>query len=363
MAKNNAKLYDPGTLIQAGINPLTGEPLSRGCSDLKGVITEQLKVVDELDAINRYTWYNLPKGLTPQLIERVLYYKGQGILFKLEDTYYFLPYCLAGSIDVYGRYTKVTPLPFNGTSGDGKEEPWIQGLTFEPRYDVPQLEDFVGKTPEEIQSFVDKTCVILHDHTPGISQTNIAKSVSQQGIIDIMSDCLPFMRTALLNSTGVLGMKVGQDAEVAAVKAASSAVNKAALTGEKYVPIRGQIDFQELTGSTAGRSEEFLLAMQSLDNFRLSQYGLETGGLFQKKSHMLEAEQKMNTGNASLVLVDGLLNRQDFAIRVNITFGEEIWCDISEPVIGLDRNGDGEASGDSTFTNTQQEVPENENDE
>ena len=353
MAKNNAKLYDPNTLIQAGINPLTGEPLSRGCSNLKGAIKEQLKTLDELDAINRYTWFNLPKGLTPQLIERVLYYKGQGILFRLEDTYYFLPYCLAGSIDVYGRYKEVTPLPFNGTSGDGKDEPWIQGLTFKPVYEPPQLTDYMDKSVEELQSIVDQSCVILWDHTPGLSQLNTAKAVTQDGIIDVMSDCFPFMRTALLNSTGILGMKVGQDSEVAAVKAASSAINNAALTGEKYVPIRGTVEFQELTGGECAKAEEFLLAMQSLDNFRLSQYGLETGGLFQKKSHMLEAEQKMNAGNASLALLDGLLNRQDFAITVNTIFGETIWCDLSEPVLGVDRDGDGLASGDSTFTKTQ----------
>ena len=34
-----------------------------------------------------------------------------------------------------------------------------------------------------------------------------------------------------------------------------------------------------------------------------------------------------------------------------------MWCDISEPVIGLDKDGDGEASGDSTFTNDTQPEP------
>lgn len=354
MAKNNAKLVDPNMLIQAGINPETGLPIKldmiSGCM-LKENIKRSLTILDEIDAINRYTWYNLPNGLTPQLIERVLYYRGQGMLFKLDDKYYFLPYTLDGTIDVYGRFTGVTPLPFNGTANDGDpENPWIQGLVFNPVYETPNLLDFAGKSAEQLDDYLAHACVLLHDVSPAISQTNISRSIMQEPIVDLMSDCLPFLRTALLNSTGVLGMRVSSEDEVPQVKAASNAINKAALVGEKYVGIAGRVEFQELTGGAVGKAEEFLLSMQSLDNFRLSMYGLETGGLFQKKSHMLESEQQMNAGNASLMLLDGLRNRQDFAILVNIIFGEAIWCEVSEPVLGVDMTGDGVATGDQSMS-------------
>lgn len=88
--------------------------------------------------------------------------------------------------------------------------------------------------------------------------------------------------------------------------------------------------------------------MQALDNFRLSMYGLENGGLFQKKSHMLEAEQKMNNGNIGLIMQDGLTLRQDFCNIINSIWGIGIWCEVSETVSGADRNFDGELADKQT---------------
>ena len=84
--------------------------------------------------------------------------------------------------------------------------------------------------------------------------------------------------------------------------------------------------------------------MQAMDNLRLSFLGLDNGGLFQKKAHLLEAEQKANTGNAGLVLQDGLKQRQAFCDLVNSIWGLGIWCDISEVVEGIDKDGNGEIS-------------------
>ena len=142
-------------------------------------------------------------------------------------------------------------------------------------------------------------------------------------------------------------MKVGTEDDSASVYAASSALNKAALQGQKFVPIVGRQEFQELTGGQVAKSEEFLLTLQALDNLRLSMHGLDSGGLFQKKSHMLEAEQEMNQGNSGLLLMDGLNLRQDFSTMVNIIFGESMWCEVSEPVLGIDRDGDGEAGAEN----------------
>ena len=343
MAKNNASIQDVNMLIAAGINPKTGLPYKLDGCNLKNEIRKQLRIMDEQDAVNRFTWYNLPEGLNARLIERILYYKGQGMLFWLKDKFYFLPYALDGTIDVYGRFTSVTPLPFNGTSNDGKNTPWIQGLSFEPIYDVLLPEDFDGASEEELRDVVEKKCVLLKDYTEQISQTNISRQMLNEPIVDIMSDCFPFMRTALLNSTGVQGMRVNTENEYANVFAANNAITKAALEGEKNIPIVGNVDFQMMTGGSVGKAEEFLLAMQSLDNYRLSLYGLDNGGLFQKRSHILQAEQEMNTGNVGLVMRDSLQCRQDFCTLANSIWGLGMWCEVSETVINMDTTGDGVA--------------------
>ena len=345
MGKNNAAIYDPNMLIAAGINPKTGLPLKY--DDIKGCITKtdikrQLRIVDEQNAVNRFTWYNLPEGLNGRLIERILYYKGQGAFFFLNDKFYFLPYALDGTIDVYGRFTGITPLPFNGTANDGKNDsPWIQGLVYEPIYDIAMPEDY--DSTEAIIDALEHKCVLLKDYTEQISQTNISRQILNDPILDIMAECFPMMRTALLNSTGVQGMRVGNENEAASVYAANSAITRAALNGDSKVPIIGQVDFQDLAGGEVAKSEEFLLAMQSLDNYRLSLYGLDNGGLFQKKSHMLEAEQEMNTGNVGLVMRDSLQCRQDFCMLCNSLWGLNMWCEVSETVIGMDTTGDGVA--------------------
>lgn len=348
MAKNNAKLTDPNLLIQAGIDPKTGLPikLGSGC-DSKAEIKKNLRIVDEQDAINCFTWYNLPSGLNSRLLERILYYRGQGMFFYIEanNKFFFLPYALDGTIDVYGRYTAVTPLPFNGSTKTGeKEKPWIQGLRRECVYEVELPENYINEdgtvNTDEIINTQNNKCVLLHDYTEQISQTNISRQILNDPLLDVMSEMVPFARTALLNGTGVQGVRVGSEDEATNVALASQAINSAALSGKKWVPILGSIEFQDLTAGEVAKAEEYFLALQSLDNLRLSFYGLDNGGLFQKKSHLLQAEQELNAGNVGLVMRDRLQNRQDFCTLVNSIWGLNIWCEPSEAALGLDLDGD-----------------------
>ena len=164
--------------------------------------------MDEQDAVNRFTWYNLPSGLNSRLMERILYYRGQGMFFKLQDKFYFLPYALDGTIDVYGRFTDVTPLPFNGkASSDGKDKPWITGLRRKVLYDILMPEEIVMDDGEidwgKVEALQDECCVLIKDYTEQISQTNISRQILQEPILDVMADMFPFMRTALLNGTGI----------------------------------------------------------------------------------------------------------------------------------------------------------------
>lgn len=333
-------LYDPNMLIEAGIDPKTGLPIAmRDVCSIKGDIKKQLRIIDEQDAVNRFTWYNLPRGLNSNLIERILYYRGQGMMFFLRDKFYFLPYTLNGTIDVYGRYKTVTPLPFNGTANDGETaKPWIQGLDFTPVYDVIIPEEV--ETEDEARSIIEGSAVLLHDYTQQISQKNISRQVLNDPLLDLMSVCFPYLRTALLNGTGVRGLRVGTETESASVYAANNAIDLSAQSGRQLVPILGELDFQDLTNGQVMKAEEFLLAMQSMDNYRLSLYGLDNGGLFQKKSHVLEAEQEMNTGNVGLIMKDSLDRRQEFCTIANSIWGTEMWCEPSETVIGVDRDGD-----------------------
>lgn len=344
MAKNNAKLINADIVdlyLSAGINPKNGQPTRQDCSGgLRDSIRKQLRIIDEQDAVNRYVWYNLPCNITSQELERLIYYKGQlcFFYFKELDEFYFMPYALDGTIDFYGRFNTVHPVPMaEGTNDSTKElvakqAAVLSTLRLKVLYDVPlELED-------EPESY----CVLLHDYTKQLSQTIIPRRDVQDGLLGAMADMIPFMRTSLMNATGVSGIRVREEDEQSNVQMANMSVERAALNGQKWVPIVGQVDFQDLTDGALDKAESFLLAMQSLDNFRLSTYGLENGGLFEKKQYQNIAQTSLNgNGQIGNPLQDGLSIRQHFCDIVNSIFGVGISCELSEVAAGVDYDMDG----------------------
>lgn len=352
--KNNAYLPNLEPLLAAGIDPKTGLPAkvtSISPCFLKENIAKQIRIIDEQDAVNRFTWYNLPSGLNGQMVERMLYYRGQLCFFYMKelDEFYFMPYALDGGIDFYGRFKGVHPVPYsNGTTDEekaqvAKQRSLLSTIKLKPTYDVLLPEELL----EEGIDVLTSRCVLLKDYTEQMSQSIIPRQQLNNAIVDVEAECIPFMRTALLRATGIKGMRVGNQDEQNNVQAANESMVDAALSGRVNIPIIGTVDFQELNDGTVGKSEEFMMALQSLDNFRLSTYGLENGGLFQKRERKLVAEQEMNAaggGSVGLVMQDGLSIRQRFCDIVNSIWGLGIWCDISETVSGTDKNMDGEIS-------------------
>lgn len=322
MAANNARLPNVEPSIAAGI-PLSKKTNVRAVKEFvewgnstnwrKENIRKQLRILDEQDAVNRYKWYNLPCDLSSQELERLIYYRGQLCFFYVPEIeqFIFSPYALDGTIDYYGRYNTVHPVPWaegmEKEKGNSPLSAYLATKKLDVLYGVPTEDD---KLEEWAIKFIEgKACVLVHDYTKQLSQTNIARQILQDPLLDIMSDCIPFMRTCLLSGTGVKGMRISNQADYPNVLDANSAFEKAALEGDQYVPIVGSVEFQALTDGQVLKAEEYLLAMQGLDNYRLSLYGLDNGGLFQKKSHMLEAEQSMNAGKAAIPLNDGLTIR------------------------------------------------------
>ena len=327
-------------LIQAGINPKTGLPIKFGGSKctLKEDLKKFLRLIDEQDAVNRYVWYNLPANITSQELERMLYYKGQLCFFydKNLEEFYFMPYALDGTIDFYGRYNTIHPVPMtSGTDDKGSkaQAEYLAGLKLKCVYGVKidevKLEDLFNST------------VLLHDYTKQLSQTVMPRVTVNDPLLDVMAECIPFMRTSLLASTGVKGVRVNDADQAASVSDGNRGLELGALKGEPFVPIIGNVEFQELTDGNVAKSEEYMLAMQSLDNLRLSGYGIDNGGLFEKKAHELQSEADINGGPVGLVMQDGLSIRQNFCNIVNSIWGIGIWCEPAENIMGADVNGDG----------------------
>ena len=336
-----AKIPDIATLIQAGINPKTGLPYKMGGTkpEVKENVKKFLRLKDEQDAVNRGTWYNLPCNITSQELERMLYYKGQLAFFYLKDLdqFFFTPYALDGTIDFYGRYNTIHPVPMTSGTDDknGKAQAeYLSNIKLKCVYGI--------KMPEELtEDDLYNSAVLLHDYSKQLSQTIIPRQQVNEGILDIMAECIPMMRTALIEETGVKGVRVNDADQAQAVQDGANSLVNAALNGDMYVPIIGNIEFQELTNGQGGKAQDYFLALQSLDNFRLSSYGIDNGGLFEKKAHELQSEADINGGPVGLVLQDAVSIRQNFCNICNSIWGTSMWYEPAENIIGADTNGDG----------------------
>lgn len=350
-------MTDPQLLVQAGIDPKTGLPIKALGSDpavLKDNVKRMLRVIDEQDAVNRYVWYNIPANITSQDLERFLYYKGQLAFFYIEelDQFYFMPYALDGTIDFYGRFNSIHPVPFaSGTTDADKKATQAQ----RDYLSTLHLDCVYGVIPEDEMTYdkLMKSAVILHDYTPQYNvNTIIPRQQINDCIVDAMAECVPMMRTSLFLSTGITGLRVGDANQWSSVIEAGKSLQAAALTGIPYLPHTSTMEFQEIAGHDPALPEAFLMAMQSLDNLRLSTYGIDNGGLFEKKAHTLQSEANLNGGPVGLVLEDGLALRQNFCMIVNSIWDLGIWCEPAESIVNLDMNGDGTAFGNQADKNS-----------
>lgn len=343
MAKktNGPKMVDVGLFIQAGINPKTGLPLKLDdYQDLKKTIKRLLRIVDEQDACNRYKWFNIPFALSSEEIERILYYRGQVCAFYMKETgkFLLLPYALEGTLDLYARFNIVRPIPF--TAGTDTSQPKTQAEQLLAAKRLKCQYEPLLLSEVDLKTFED-SCVLLHDYTKQVAQTIVPRWEVNDAILDLMADIIAFLRTSMLLGSGIKGIRVETAEQSEDVYSAARQMIDQARKGQPWLPLPGATDFQELADATLQKTEDYLLALQALDNIRLQSYGLPNGGIFEKKAHILESEQAMNQQAIDRVYQDGLAVRQQFCNIFNSIYGTSMWCVPSESVLDTDINGDG----------------------
>ena len=359
--KNNAKITPVDLYFQAGINPKTGLPIK--LSNIKGITKEDLlkglRILDEQNAVNRGRWYNLPSGISSQELERLLYYRGQLCFFyyKPLKKFYFMPYALDGTIDFYKRFNTIHPIPFADGVDDEKSDRYKKQAALLSDLKLNCIYDVIYDEKEITEDLIYNSCVLLHDYSKQMAETIIPRQIIQEPLLNVMSEIIPLMRTSLMSGSGTKGMRVQDGDQWTAVAEASEQFKAAALNGDVYIPIVGTVDFQELKSDGLINPQDYMLALQSLDNYRLSLYGIENGGLFEKKAHELEKEAAINGGPVGLVMQDYVSIRQRFCNIVNSIWGLGIWYEPSENIAEADLNGDGvlydrdtkEAGGDEGY--------------
>ena len=330
-----AGIIDKELYLRAGIDPNTRLPTRRG-GNLLEELTRVIRIIDEQDAVNRFEWEGLPTSINGQELERLLYYKGQLLFFKFQDKYYFMPYALDGSIDFYARFNRVHPIPM--TSGKEEEEKkpsyknqlsLLSTLKIMPIYDINEIEegiDYSANASSETSAYG----VIIRDYTNQLSQEIIPRWQLNDCLCRLEAECMCYLNTAMMIGSGISGVRVPDTDSMEAVLEGALGLKQYAINGVAWVPIKGAIDFQELTNGTREGMSDYFLTMQSLDNFRLSTYGLENTGVFEKQSHILNDENQINQQKNQLVKEDSLKIRERFCEIANKLFGLNISVKNSE---------------------------------
>ena len=301
-------------------------------------VLQSIRVLDEQNHLSRFSWFvEHYYGLDPDLMERILYYRGTAILWFNKDLekFMFTPFVGQG-LDVYGRYTRCTPLPFTGSTSNSEDEsrPYIPGLELTPIYDT-NLEEL---SADELST----KCVIFYDYSKQLANKPIPRQVLNEPICRVIAECIPFTRTSVINNLGVIGYRVQDQSEVKSVDDANDAVVDAAISGKRWVAMKNDIPGVELPGGVVGsnRISDTLMVMEAFDNFRLSTHGIDNGGVFKKKAHMLESEQALNNQDSASVITNCLWNRRHSCELAMSLFELPMWVEISQGLSGFDRDMD-----------------------
>jgi len=339
-------MYDTTSFIQAGM-PLNKKAIKYGNAidqDGNTITPNLLKLNLDYDSVysiireqnktetlERYMWINLPFGLSQDLIERVLFYRGKGILYYNDEIekFQFLPFALNGKIDEYGRYLKCNVLPFTGVSdetdtkknGKNKKTQSLVYKDLEIVYDLPYNEEMLklGRNGKPVG-------IIINDNSLSISQQPIIRSNYVQPVLRMLATLMQIINTAMFGNADHSLIQIENEGELGEINRAINAINQDILRGKRFTPVVGTFPITPLKTSNTANLEGLFNTFNSLTNFLKSITGVANAGVFDKKAHLLQEEQRLNGSNSDDVYYNGLRMRQEACLLFQAYYGYPTWC-------------------------------------
>lgn len=293
---------------------------------------------NRIETLERYMWLNVPFGLTQDIIERVLFFRGKGIFYFNDevDKFQFLPFALNGTIDEYGRYIRCNTLPFTGVDEeekDSKNKKKERRLIYENLdivYDLPYNAEMIKMVREK------KTVgIILNDNSLGLTQQPIIRSNYVKPILHLMSTLMQIINTAMYGCADHSLIQVENESEIASINNQINAINFDILKGRRFTPIAGTLPIQPLKTNNTANLEGLFNTFNSLSNFLKSITGIANPGVFDKKAHLLQEEQQLNGSNADDIYYNGLRLRQEFCMMIQAYYNYPIWCESKRGMSGV----------------------------
>lgn len=301
-------------------------------------IGESFCNIDYQQYLTRFKWNNLPEGLDSELFERIMYYSGSAMFFYIKELnrFYFLPYGMSGEetqtgIDFYGRFNRIKPYSFNGstdgsgeTKANGKKSSADLYLSTQIRdniKDIPMVSD-----PEEAKKIYENGAVICWDHTPGLAYWADSRNRTARSYIKYMVKVLIQTKSALINSSGfnLFAADGEQDSELMQMQI--DAINNDRENGELAAVVSKMLgNIENLQSNAPAAMQDFWASLQSVDNLRLKSMGIRNDGMQQKSQYQNIQEQTMDINDSLQVYWNAFMERIKFSAIVNSIWGLDIY--------------------------------------
>ena len=301
-------------------------------------IGEDFSRIDYKQYLTRFKWNNLPEGMDSELIERILYYSGSAMFFYIKelDKFYFLPYGMSGDntsvgIDFYGRFKRLKPYSFNGST-DGKGEEKSDGkksaadiyLSTQIRdniIDIPMVE-----TAEQAKKIFEEGAVICWDNSPGLAYYQDSRNRIARAYIKYMVKILIQTKSALINASGFNLFAADGEQDNDIMQLQIDAINNDREHGKLAAVVSKALgNIENLQSNAPAAMQDFWASLQSADNLRLKSMGIRNDGMQQKSQYQNIQEQSMDINDSLQVYWNSFIERVKFSAIVNSIWGLDIY--------------------------------------
>lgn len=301
-------------------------------------IGDSFSIIDYQQYLTRFKWNNLPEGLDSELIERILYYSGSAMFFYIKelDRFYFLPYGMSGEetetgIDFYGRFKRIKPYSFNGstdgsgeTKADGKKSRANLYLSTQIRdniIDIPMVTD-----ADQAKKIYENGAVICWDYTPGLAYYATSRNRIARSYIKYMQKVLVQTKSALINSSGFNLFATDGEQNNDIMQLQIDAINEDREKGKLAAVVSKLLgNIENLQSNAPAAMQDFWASLQSVDNLRLKSMGIQNDGMQQKTEYQNIQEQSMDINDALQVYWNSFMERIKFSAIVNSIWGLDIY--------------------------------------
>ena len=296
------------------------------------------KKIDYQQYLTRFRWNNLPEGLDSELIERILYFSGSAMFFYIKDLkrFYFLPYGMSGEktqtgIDFYGRFNRLKPYSFNGSTDGSGEQEGGKRISQADIYLSTQIRDNIKDIPmveteEEARKIYENGAVICWDTTPGLAYMVDSRNRDSQAFIKYMLDVLIQTKSALINSSGFNMFSTDNESGVDILQEQVDQISRDREKGKLAAVVSDALHkIENLQSNAPAAMADFWASLVSVDNLRLKSMGIRNDGLQQKSQYQNIQEQSIDIDDALQVYWNAFMERVKFSAIVNSIWGLGIY--------------------------------------